>query len=113
MKAVRPSNYTTACVGASRRSAQAAAEEGGAGPLKGAKASPEPPDVLVVYQPDGSDVACAVRLAEASQHGSLYDLVACGGSSQPHHAADEGQRPSAVAFSEVPIATVDIEGIKV
>lgn len=45
------------------------AEEGQvAKPIDG-KPKTDPPVTLVVYQPDGHDIACAVRLEEFSQHG--------------------------------------------
>lgn len=50
------------------------------------KPETEPPVTLVVYQPDGHDIACAVRLEEVSQHGdpgSVHGSRTCGEISPP------------------------------
>ena len=49
------------------------AEEGQAAIPLGGKPASEPPATLVVLQPDGQEVACAVRLADVSQHGDPGD----------------------------------------
>ena len=56
--------------GASRQSEGAAAEEGRAGPPKSRDGTPEQPITLVVLQPDGRNVACAVKIAEDLQEDS-------------------------------------------
>lgn len=49
------------------------ANEEPAGIPPGGKPASEPPATLVVLQPDGQEVACAVRLADVSQHGDPGD----------------------------------------
>lgn len=53
--------------GASSNAAELVTEEGRAGPHSGGKQGPEPP--ILVLQPGGENIACAVRLADVTQHG--------------------------------------------
>lgn len=64
------------------------AEEGRASPTGGRKGAPESPSTVVVLQPDGHAISCAVKMADVPQHRD--------------HSSEDGSGALGVSIRELP-----------